>query len=1041
MPTEKVDKYEIFNAAAELSDAGERSAYLAQACGNNPALEAEIAQLLEHDLQGDSLLDRSAPGTSATVMWSLTESPGDMVGPHKLLQQIGEGGMGVVWMAEQQQPVRRRVALKVIKPGMDSKAVLARFEAEQQALAMMDHQNIAKVLDAGATESGRPFFVMELVHGVPITTFCEKNRCTVRQRLELFIPVCQAIQHAHQKGIIHRDIKPTNVLVTIYDDKPVPKVIDFGIAKAIDQRLTERTLFTQYGTIVGTLEYIPPEQAELNAFGVDTRSDVYSLGALLYELLTGTPPLDRSSVRELAWQEVLKKIQEEEPLRPSLRLSSSASLPQFAEMCHTTPAALPQMLGRELDWVVMKCLEKDRTRRYETANGLARDLQRYLADEAVEACPPTFAYRLQKGFQKHRRLLVTAGSFLILLIAATCISAFAAYSALNAKRQLQVALDGERLARQTADDERQRADQTVASFRAATSVTNEGYDFHRRRNWSEAHARFSRAIEIQRDLNTPFIQRGDLYLSLGLWDRAAADFRQRFQDSPRADSQTLYEHALLQFYSGKERDYRDALKLLSDQHADSSEFRDRQAVLRASLLGAEPVGNPSELAQQAEEVAVLAKTPWFEGLVGRAQLKAGNFESAEEHCREAIELGKGAPSGVDRLAYPNLASALFHLGKKREAAEALSIATTARAQWLETLLSKQPGNFGLPTLTWSNWLEFEIHLREARTLIEGENPGEDQRVSELYQRGLAGLTNGNVNAVLDLGRQYVKHKEWDAAAAEFVKIFDGLSLDEFPVAIRELQLSVEMIHNSEVFTRIVELRPNDHRPWFARSCYLASRRSWSEAVAAYQRTLAFFPEQPQESGHLRWRAGILHQLGAVLILAGDLKQYEALCVGVIDRNANTGDFIAARDFSGLLSLRPSEANDPTVAIRMAERAVAEQPHAWNYFGLGIAQHRAGKNAEALKTLNQSLNMAPNWAGRAQSHLGLTLASYQLGRLQDANLWLSKGQAAQRELDRSIADTGYGYAASFYLGDWLTSLVLLDEVTATLNDNHGSSPKK
>ena len=295
------------------------------------------------------------------------------------------------------QPVQRKVALKVIKPGMDSRQVIARFEAERQALAMMDHVNIARVLDAGATEAGRPYFVMELVHGVPITKYCDDNHLTPRERLELFVPVCQAIQHAHQKGIIHRDIKPSNVMVTLYDGKPVPKVIDFGVAKATEQKLTERTLFTQYGTMVGTLEYMSPEQAEMSALGVDTRSDIYSLGVLLYELLTGSTPLTHKRMKEAAYAEILRMIKEEEPPKPSTRLSDSGeALASISAHRHTEPAKLTKLVRGELDWIVMKTLEKDRNRRYETANGFAADVQRYLDDEPVQACPPSAGYRLRQ---------------------------------------------------------------------------------------------------------------------------------------------------------------------------------------------------------------------------------------------------------------------------------------------------------------------------------------------------------------------------------------------------------------------------------------------------------------------------------------------------------------------------------------------------------------------------------------------------------------------------------------------------------------------
>ncbi len=292
----------IFIAALETDDPALRAAYLDQACAGNALLRERIERLLKAHEPAGSFLERGPAVLDVTDNYEpIDERAGAVIGPYKLLQQIGEGGMGVVYMAEQTEPVRRKVALKIIKPGMDSRQVIARFEAERQALAMMDHQNIARVLDAGTTESGRPYFVMELVHGVPITQFCDDNQLTPRERLALFVPVCQAIQHAHQKGIIHRDIKPSNVLVTMYDDKPVPKVIDFGVAKAIEQRLTEKTMFTQFGALVGTFEYMSPEQAEMNAFGVDTRSDIYSLGVLLYELLTGTTPLERTRLRRRPW--------------------------------------------------------------------------------------------------------------------------------------------------------------------------------------------------------------------------------------------------------------------------------------------------------------------------------------------------------------------------------------------------------------------------------------------------------------------------------------------------------------------------------------------------------------------------------------------------------------------------------------------------------------------------------------------------------------------------------------------------------------------
>jgi serine/threonine protein kinase len=413
---------EIFDAARELA-AHERAAYLAERCGQDADLRQRIEGMLAADADaGEFFKTHDAPSSTVIVadasLSPSIEKAGDRIDRYKLLQQIGEGGCGVVYMAEQEEPVRRRVALKVIKLGMDTKQVIARFEAERQALALMDHSNIAKVLDAGATETGRPYFVMELVRGIKITDFCNENKLSTADRLKLFIQVCQAIQHAHQKGVIHRDIKPSNILVTINDGVPVPKVIDFGIAKATAGRLTDQTLFTAFEQFIGTPAYMSPEQAVMTSLDIDTRSDIYSLGVLLYELLTGKTPFDAKELFAAGLDEMRRTIREQEPPRPSTRLSTMAAdaLTTTANEHRTDAPKLIHLLSGDLDWIAMKCLEKDRARRYDTANALAGDVQHYLSNEPVVACPPSAGYRLRKFVRRNKGPVLAGGIVLLALV-------------------------------------------------------------------------------------------------------------------------------------------------------------------------------------------------------------------------------------------------------------------------------------------------------------------------------------------------------------------------------------------------------------------------------------------------------------------------------------------------------------------------------------------------------------------------------------------------------------------------------------------------
>jgi WD40 repeat protein/serine/threonine protein kinase len=469
----------IFCAAIALSSDQERAAYIAAACGSDGHLRERVERLVNAHFRAGSFMEMPAVGADSPIVRgdqdlggatsahvALRETAGAVIGPYKLLEQIGEGGFGIVFMAEQLQPVRRKVAFKVLKPGMDTRQVVARFEAERQALALMDHPNIAHVFDGGETQAGRPYFVMELVRGIPITEFCDQNRVPVRERLELFTTVCQAVQHAHQKGIIHRDLKPSNIMVTMHDDRPVVKVIDFGIAKATGRQLTDKTLFTNFAQMIGTPMYMSPEQAQMSGLDVDTRSDIYSLGVLLYELLTGSTPFDQDRLKAATYDEIRRIIREEEPARPSTRISTlgmAASTVSVNRRCD--PKRLSQLYRGELDWIVMKALEKDRTRRYETVGAFAADLQRYLKDEPVQACPPSAWYRFRKFARRNRTGLGIAAALGLLMLLAVVLLAVNNAAIAQQREQTRQALDGEVAARKELATTLERERQTSYFYR------------------------------------------------------------------------------------------------------------------------------------------------------------------------------------------------------------------------------------------------------------------------------------------------------------------------------------------------------------------------------------------------------------------------------------------------------------------------------------------------------------------------------------------------------------------------------------------------
>jgi serine/threonine protein kinase len=718
-------------AALNLQDPAQRKIFLDRACGDDERLREAIDAMLADTIAADEFfptvasntrdIDREVAaviretGVEICMDDELDEQSRQYIGRYKLLQKIGEGGCGTVYMAEQHEPVRRLVALKVIKLGMDTKAVVARFEAERQALAMMDHPNIARVLDAGATESGRPYFVMELVRGVKITDYCDENKLNNRERLALFIQICRAIQHAHQKGIIHRDIKPSNVLVTLHDGTPVPKVIDFGIAKATEGRLTDNTAFTAYHQFVGTPAYMSPEQAEMSGLDVDTRSDIYSLGVLLYELLTGKTPFDTKILTASGLDELRRTLREKEPPAPSSMITSlgDTELTSTAVVRHAEPPKLILSLKGDLDWIVMKSLEKDRTRRYETANGMAMDIQRYFENEPVLARPPSPLYRLQKLVRRNKIVFTAAAAVLVVLLMGLGSSTWLFFKEREWRLEAERGRANEVMLRQHA--------QTREKIAQATSFI--------------AQNQLDRADQVVSEISDPttvfdgapvFRLLGEQAALKGQWRRAA----DRLNLLWRADQVETRDNSSLDCTR-----YAVVLMEVGDREAYEQFCQDtikRFSGTPDPLSAERTIKNCLFLSDDAESLASLApfadileksirKRPatsiwisWRDSSMALIEYRRANWNESIAWCKYALNFDDGDNARA-AMVHAVLAMAYYQIQQLDDSHAELDKGRRLIRNKFSKTLDSGDGKLGY----WFDWVAARIFLREAETLIEG----------------------------------------------------------------------------------------------------------------------------------------------------------------------------------------------------------------------------------------------------------------------------------------------------------------------------------
>jgi serine/threonine protein kinase/tetratricopeptide (TPR) repeat protein len=975
----------VFQAALEKYPPEEWDGFVRKAAGDDEELFRKTCQLLQAHANGDSLLDRPVVAASLTLDQPIPAKPGNQLGLYKLLQQIGEGGFGVVFLAEQERPVKRRVALKIIKPGMDTREVIARFEAERQALAMMDHPCIAKVYDAGATANGRPYFVMELVQGVPITEYCDECNLTTNERLELFVTVCQAVQHAHQKGVIHRDIKPTNVLVAIQDGKPSPKIIDFGVAKAINQQLTERSLMTAYAQIIGTPLYMSPEQAELSPLGVDTRSDMYSLGVMLYELLTGTTPFDKDRLHAASYEELRRIIREEEPPRPSARISTlKADLATtVAERRRTDARRLQQSVRGELDWIVMKCLEKDRNRRYESAGSLSRDVERYLHDEPVQACPPSAGYRFRKFVRRNKGPLAASGAIAAALVVGLGISTWLYVRERSAVRTAQ-------LNEVRAVTEATRAQTALRYLQdtigSADVESGKGVDYTVRELLDDFAAQLEDQFADQPDIEADLRKMiGRAYRSMRLSDKARPHFERVVELRRQLDgrqspevAEALVELAWNSSAAGRfheaEKQVSEALAIYRLRGVTGRPLERALEALHYALDATNRDGEADDIAQQALEVAETDPDQNRLASQLRKQAEMRNrrqrYADAEQLAQKSIGIYRSEPGDP----HQELARALWALAYALYGQNKLEQADPALRECLAIFRRYHP----------EDHFAVRVVLSDLKAVLQerGDYAGLEQLADEAERARWSAGAYDDVQLAGLLLSNSVSNEPRAAAGRQLLRRA-AANLDK---------ITVEFSDNLDRRLKVVQGFAD-----IAATCADAPGCT-GELNEATRRIDAELPELLAAFPGRDSAITILYMFALVRLQLEDFAGYRDVCAAIAQLPDGIDDYRAEYRRIWALSLGPNALADLPAVRSEVERVVGKYPRwADHRLALGGFLYRLGEYQQAAVQLKSSLSrFSQGWSGESMmvnSQLLLAMTRWRQGEQDEARALLAEIQPA------------------------------------------------